>query len=771
MKKIFFIVGLFLVSWVTPAQNLQKQYYENVPSFGGDVIVKSSEITLSNNDEIKKTFEVEAPTDGTYYLDAWLSAPFTPEGYPEYKVIVNNVILKATLKPQTSTWESVALTDLNKSATAIKLKKGLNSISIIGEKLGVPNIENIKLSSSVLNAGISDSKYKAYIEDIKANTLDLSSELLKLPNDSVVPYGIISSTYTYQLNMPVPYTTAYILAFDAGTNVNISVKQSSGYEYLIEFFDMNHFTNSRLSHTWSQFCQGNGSLSITIPETAFYFIRLRAYRQMSSGLAQELRINDRTYSSCPISGNGIAYIGSSYQTDVITSHSQYQMGLFLQGSGLQGSIREYKLVNTTWPNGKYGCQLYMPDLLGLGAGLVSSYNSSYPLFYADLYLGLTKVSQGTLNYFPNLKPEESYCSAPGTNDYNCISWTVGVTNEWIWPSSSSLAAWDAFYNSYGYTRSGATADNAAIAVWKLGAVFEHGSVRKNSLIPNPHGFDWESKCGGLERVMHLRDALAGSSYGDIAYYYRPTSGTVNSLAASSDVKRSTFSSTDLSLLDALKTEISSDVISEFDAKYAAWKKTWDNPEIAMSSNPRSYAESKEYSVLLQFCQKYGKVTWPLFIDKLAEGDVFVSNLLEDLTAPKKENKKIYDEAVSLRSRVIGIPSPFIYSNMVEYSKRLLAQENINIKTAIKAIAAIELENIDVNITADKNNIILAINTEIETPITVNIYDVYGVSVYNANYNVLSSGWGTTISTVKITKGIYVVQIVINGKIISQKVNI
>ena len=32
--------------------------------------------------------------------------------------------------------------------------------------------------------------------------------------------------------------------------------------------------------------------------------------------------------------------------------------------------------------------------------------------------------------------------------YNCISWTVGVANRWIWPGNT-LAQFDTFYRGFG----------------------------------------------------------------------------------------------------------------------------------------------------------------------------------------------------------------------------------------------------------------------------------------------------------------------------------
>lgn len=210
--KIFITILGVVATSMAFAQSLQKQYYDNTLNLGGDVVIKSSEIARSNNDEISKTFEIETPADGTYYLDAWLSAPLTPEGYPEYKVNVNGIILKSSFKPKTSNWESITLTDLENSVSTIKLKKGLNTIALVGTNFEVPNVEHIKLSTSALNTGISNKKYKAYIESIKDNELDLSTKLMEIPADSIVTYGVIPGTgtngqnYVYQLSMPVPYT-------------------------------------------------------------------------------------------------------------------------------------------------------------------------------------------------------------------------------------------------------------------------------------------------------------------------------------------------------------------------------------------------------------------------------------------------------------------------------------------------------------------------------------------------------------------------------------
>jgi hypothetical protein len=56
-------------------------------------------------------------------------------------------------------------------------------------------------------------------------------------------------------------------------------------------------------------------------------------------------------------------------------------------------------------------------------------------------------------YFPNLNVGQVVVTDYATGAYNCIAWTVGISNRWLWPGSS-LAHFDTFYRGYGFVRSG-----------------------------------------------------------------------------------------------------------------------------------------------------------------------------------------------------------------------------------------------------------------------------------------------------------------------------
>jgi len=116
-------------------------------------------------------------------------------------------------------------------------------------------------------------------------------------------------------------------------------------------------------------------------------------------------------------------------------------------------------------------------------------------------------------YFPNLR--NFNITAPYSRTYNCISWTVGVTNAWLWPGSS-VANFDAFYAGYGWSPSSngnREYRRRKIALWAIGSACQHGSLEYIAC-------DWhESKCGSLERIIHDKRQMEGGSYGEIIKYY------------------------------------------------------------------------------------------------------------------------------------------------------------------------------------------------------------------------------------------------------------
>jgi hypothetical protein len=129
-----------------------------------------------------------------------------------------------------------------------------------------------------------------------------------------------------------------------------------------------------------------------------------------------------------------------------------------------------------------------------------------------------------LNAFPNLKTWS--ITGPATGSYNCIAWSVGISNQWIWPGNT-VQDFDAFYASHGWTLS--TNCNREFKRRKV-------ALYANNSDPNDcthgsretHDCGWhESKCGGWERIMHVKTELEGGYYGNIIRCYEKADENAN----------------------------------------------------------------------------------------------------------------------------------------------------------------------------------------------------------------------------------------------------
>ena len=797
MKNLIIFILSFFACLIGFAQNIEKRYFENDLVRGGDALIKSSNVKVEN-DEIYKTFELEISETSAYYLDAWIMAPLisVSGGYPEYKVSVNGVLSEFTFKPQTDGWHSLTLTDAKKSVTTVNLKKGINEISVIGQGPEIPNVEFIKLSSNFNRTGISDSKYREFVGSIESNTLN---EVYNINYEQIISnIGTSGEIYDYCLDMPVFYTTRIYLNFSTGQAVNISTS-SAGYttpalNHKIELF---HRENPESYSWYSSTTSGYGSLNVSIPVTGTYLLLIRTPPSNSSPFSAmsgfvTLDVNSQFYSNCIVSNSVYAPVSNGYPTPAnffICKISDGRPYLYLEDNSGYIRLSDYNTIDSTSDGYYWGKNPRMiTNMTNLSYGHAFSNSVLIPYMKCDLYMGLAEVFYTDSSSFPNLPADNSFRSGPGTGPYsygyNCTDWSIGISADSMqyvpnnWRFYSTLSGWDDFYESYGYTRLGATVDNAAIALWMNGKNYTHASVRKNSTILNPHGFEWESKCGQLERVMHTRDALNCDTYGSIAYYYRPISGTVNSppinntdnsISTHSLISsESRFSPSELNQIATLKSYIPTLVASGFDEKYHAWVNTWSKPEIAIHSNPYMYAKSSEYENLVQYCMKYGKATWSLVFDKLAHGDIFVISLLKDLTYNGNSNFDIDIMPIIVEA---GKQYPSLYSILVDYCKRLLAKEEANILKSIMDISTAEEGSFEVSISVNAQQILINLFSLKDEKASVTIYSVFGGLEFETRYNVSKGNQMLVINASNFKKGIYIMKITIDGESISQTISI
>lgn len=713
----------FLSMFITFSGNsqeiIEKNYSNSDKKLGGDVILNNSIIKIDGS-KTYKIFEFESPDDGDYYLNTWLMGceleNFGSGKFLEYDVTVNNEKQEDKLKPEKNNWHNVAFKDgQSKEKEQVKLIKGLNQIIFSCNAPAIPEIEFIKLSKDKDKSEISESNYNLFVDEIKKEI----QERIKNPTverDTLVTMSKGADAlldnpggnYYYHLGATYKYTYYTSVYFSAGQQVFFTT-HSDNFPHVLEVFSRNKTEN----YSWVATSNSSSmaSINVKIPYSDSYFIRIRSWNQAHQGLV-DLNINGQYYyTGCTASG----WAGFRDPHETPTTYNYFTCKItgdtriwIEDDSGLPGKIRAW---NDDYPGSGsfpwgYTSRVKKDFSVRIAGALVSSYSSYTPTGIYDLYVMCQ--NSGTLG-FPYLKSDDAIQSAPYSGVYNCISWTGGIINYWEWPLNSfsryyvpgnPLASFDNFYAAnprYGfegeamtYSSSGATSSNSVVDLWYNPNYYgpgqgdyTHGSVTKPGN-NHPHGYDWESKPGPQNRIFHPRNSLnstATGGYGNVSNYYTPTSSLNSAMLLDESIARGHSVIENVELTAAEKNIVSNKINlltinqqEKFDNKYMAWKQTWENPEIAIHSNPRMYAKSKEYKELIEYCKGQGKSIWPMIFDKFQQGDFLTINALEDLTLA--ENQDVLDKVKkesSLKSTTetgaVIVRSPQTYA--MKYIKELL----------------------------------------------------------------------------------------------------
>lgn len=619
-------------------------------------------------------------------------------------------------------WQSAQLQ--NNTFNPIYLSNGTHAFSFKSQD--IPEIEFIRLAKQKDAAIISDTKYRNYINTLKAKSLPVNYKQLKSQNQ-IEGATILTSNpegdYAYQLNTNFAYTYYQAFYFTSGQNVVFETRKSDPYAsdpvmFLFSAYDPVN------GGSWSNDDWGNGwqsKISVTIPSTGTYYLLLRSYSSSSPGTSDLYKDGSLYASNVALAGTNV-YSGGISKTGILNYFTAKLTGdsrLWLEDSSSSpGKIRGFNDDYSGSGDFNWGLASRVKQQFssGINYALVSSYSSSNPTGTADLYMKLD--NSNIYSVFPNLKADDAIKSAPASNTYNCISWSGGITNTWIWPPNlgspwydpSPLTAFDKFYGNnpsrysgaMTYTRTGATESNSVVDLWANPLnpdYYTHGSVRKPG-DDHPHGYDWESKPGGLMRTFHPRYALRGDGtydYGNVVAYYKWTgtyaSAVSTSAAYSQKTEGMTFEEsvkrglTVIEKVELSKEEqtkqsnlidkIPEEVKQEFNTKYSSWKETWDEPNLIIHSNPRMFTQSDQYKEFLGFSKEQGKVIWPLLFQKYEQGDGLVKEALIDLTYT--EHGYILDEIrqESTKER---------YNSQGAY---LAPSEDANIMRYIKKLSALE----------------------------------------------------------------------------------
>jgi hypothetical protein len=219
--------------------------------------------------------------------------------------------------------------------------------------------------------------------------------------------------------------------------------------------------------------------------------------------------------------------------------------------------------------------------------------------------------------YPNLDVDQVVVTGEVSGEYNCISWTVGVTSRWIWPGYSK-AAFDGLYGQYGVR----PAQVGGIALWETlpSDPRPHPRMTHGCIASDTARHIWESKCGGLLRITHGLTELYGEQYGrPFAFYH---SVHTKKLATFDNEKTPrplpALTAEETARLVQKLGSLPESVKTEFENAFAAWQATWMAADVAWSSDPADRAAGPEFERLLAM----GDVILPLVAAKMEAPDNF-----------------------------------------------------------------------------------------------------------------------------------------------------
>ncbi len=121
--------------------------------------------------------------------------------------------------------------------------------------------------------------------------------------------------------------------------------------------------------------------------------------------------------------------------------------------------------------------------------------------------------------FPGLNEDNFVAVGPFDGGYNCIAWSVGVRDEWVWPGER-VPAFDALYQKNGYAPQDDLDTSPEPGVQKVALFgFPSGAVT-HAAVQDDKG-RWMSKLGTEPLIRHEdAKAVEGPSYGQLIKVYR-----------------------------------------------------------------------------------------------------------------------------------------------------------------------------------------------------------------------------------------------------------
>lgn len=792
MKRVFFMLLSFLLPIYGFSQQTRivKKNLE-VNSIGSSQGTIDSLVTEINGNVSCATFYVTLLSAGNYYSQFWLMGYKNASGeYSQYNLFVDGTDSGVKVKSSKADWQ---LKTPVGNAT-IYLTTGAHTISLRGTKNDIPNVEIMKMSKFPLNNpfGVGDERYEyaKYHHSSYQNMVPLHNNSYSEINyhvnstDSLVP----PSLYHGEFNKSIFYTFYRLQFFEQGETVSLVTDVINGKDHYLHLVSLD--TPSTYSWVSASTSSGHATLSQLIPVTGFYYVLVRAKEPEDWGVCNLIINNNYQFENIPIV-NQLTEVppellsNRTYTCFALSSYINPMVWLIGNTNSIINFNDDYpydaSLSSYDWKKNARFNQILSPGMKVLATLEKSFQNGDWSA--ADIYAGGRIRVVDIWSDFPQLKKDDEIITSGTDTLYNCLAWSLGEWSENFWFSKIYGTSTGPFHVNlldsvcaiYGYTRNGATEANSQIDLWAKIVDGEwdcqHFSVRKRAH-KYAGGYDWESKMGGMERMMHPRNALIGDWYGNLVAHYRKDNTIVGPISGDSLILRCfenvTFSDEERRVVDKEISLIPKDIIADFSKKYNECEKAGMKKLTLFIDVLR---DTKGYDDLIHICNEYPLLQYWLF-KRIDEGGVLAIQLMEDFVATPNLSlfKKVQAES-SKRThtkegyRIIRT----LQANSMLFIKAYLAEL---IHSEFQAKDAVTYSNTDMfHISANGKNIVISLDLYYGAYVSAVIGSASGAFIKTIENRKHYEAGKIFINGSVPTSGVYIINIHVNGCNYEKVVNI
>ena len=729
------------------------------------------------------TFHVTVSSARDYYASFWLMGYKRPDGtYSSYEMMIDGVSSGITISSSKADWQFVSIPNNGK----ISLSAGSHQIGLRGLKSDIPNVENLSLDifQPIVHLNTYNARYQyakthhsAYNNMIPigaGNYTEISYN--DVYNDSVVPPSI----YHGEFNKNIFYTFYRLLYFEQNENVYLTTDTIGGKHHYLHLVGL----GNPLNHSWvaSSLSNGHATINQTIPATGFYYVLIRALEPEDWGTCN-LSVNGNSlFEEIPIVNQLTdvppSFINGRTYTCFATSSNINPMIWLIGNSNVIVNFNDdypYNPNNSSYDwkrNARVNQTLYSG--MKVLATLEKSYeNGKYSA--TDIYAG-GRIRIWDYYYdFPELKQDDHIITGEADSLYNCMAWALGEWSDNFWFSKlygrdtlfHSVEILDSVCSIYGYTRNGATESNCQIDLW---ATIENGewncqhfSVRKKAH-PFARSYDWESKLGGLERIMHPRNGLRGHKYGDIVAHYRKDNTLIGPVINDSTIPRQfenvSFTEGEDEIIRKGISQIPESYKNRFLQLYESCQKE-GMEKLTLFIDV--FQKTGGYKDLIRLCKENALLQFLIF-KKIDEGEVLAIQLMEDLVAMPNMTlfRKVQEESAKRRQTKDGYRIVrTLQANSMLFIKAYLA-ESMKLEYQVKDV--LTYSNTDMfHVSTSGRDISISFDLEHEAYVSAVIGNASGAFIKTIQNRKRYEAGNVVFKASVPTSGVYIVNVLINGR--------